>query len=428
MLSSRYGKLQTLLKLAEQENVDPLDLGIDFSPQAQTPPTPPPAPVPQPQSPQTTPQKAAPSNPVPSKAPDPTPPPVPIGPQPANPPAPQSVYQPGIRDREITVPYLLWAFDNRPNGGSATTLNPQTKKETLPKTWYKDDSVFDQIQDPEKRKILRNYNSTIRKEVEKLFTLWKRDNFSSLQKKTSTIQTILDSNKLPPTDVPRVQEFLTNLKGGGRKRNKKLGHRVKVLNILNSKSKSYLPAGEYAMVSNLLNYLLYTEQDNGKSSKALDIEVLLELALNRLSAENADSTAKVIYKAVIFAMLRKWKKTEEIILSIPDSTTQIPDVYTMEGLPRPQKFTPEAITSIDTKIKTIGSGIRTAYKEGKLPKDSTTKMFFNLGVKLLPKVFESFKTSAEANESFTASQYMSDILTIYSILGFYGLFSVIPKG
>jgi hypothetical protein len=418
MLSVRYGTLSTLLRLAQQENIDPLDLGLDFSPQPQSPPVP----TAPPQAVQPAPK------PAPTKSPEPIPPPVPIGPQPGNPPPPQSVYQPGIRDREITVPYLLWAYDNRPNGGSAPTQNPQTKKETLPKTWYKDDNVFDQIQDPEKRKILRNYNSTIRKEVEKLFTLWKRDNFSSIQKKTSTIESLLSSNTLPSTDVPRVQEFLKNLKGGGRKRNKKLGHRVKVLNIINSKAKNYLTPGEYTVAMNLLNYLLYTEQDNGKSSKALDIEILLELILNRLSAEDADSTAKIIYKSIIFAMLRRWKKTEEIILSVPNATTQVPDVYTMEGLPRAQQFTPEAVASIEKRITGIGNGIRTAYKEGKLAKDATTKMFFNLGVKLLPKIFASFKSATEANESFTSSQYMSDILTIYSILGYYGLFSIVPKG
>lgn len=433
MLSTRYGRFATLLRLAQQENIDPLDLGIDFSATEESTPVtiPTTAPVTPPQAPVKAPSKQpiqqAPVQQVTPELP-PQSPPVPIGPQPANPPAPQSVYQPGIRDREITIPYLLWAYDVRPSGGSVSTLNPLTNKEGLPRTWYKDDNVFDQIQDPEKRKKLRNYNTMIRKEVEKLFNLWKKDNFSSIQKKTSTISTLLTSNALPQGDVSRVQEFLTNLKGGGKKRNKKLNHRLIVLNTMNSKCKNFLSAGEYAMVSNILNYILYTEKDNGKSSKALDIELILELCLNRLSAQEMESTAKIIYKAIIFAMLRRWKRAGEIILSAPQSTTQIPDVYKMDGLPRPQQFTPDAINTVEVKIKNIGTNIRMAYKEGKLQKDDTTKLFFNYGVKILPKIFTSFKKAAEANETFTASQYMSDILTVYSILGFFGLFSIINKG
>jgi hypothetical protein len=421
MSSPRFNRFQTLMRLAEQENIDPLDLGLDVVPPPQST-LPQAAPTPPVQN-----ATPVPSTPPPAQKPAPTPPPVPIGPQPANPPAPQAVYQPGVRDRAITVPFLLWAYDTRDNGGSKPVLNPITKKETVPKTWYKDENLFDTIQDPEKRKRLREYNSNIRKEVEKLFGTWKKSYFSSVQVKTSTLQKLLTSNVLPQNEVSRVQEFLTNLKGGGRKRNKKLTHRVQVLNQMNGISKNFLSPSEYSMISNILNYIFYTEKDNGKPSKALNVEMLLELCLNRLSTENVDSVAKTIYKSIIFAILRKWKKADQIVLSSPPVTTVIPDVYTMDNLPRPQKFAPDAISNVEVRCKNIATNIRKAYKEGKLVKDANTKLFFTYGVKILPKVFAAFKKAAEANEPFTASQYLSDILTIHSILTFFGLFNVIQK-
>lgn len=432
MYSRQAARLQTLLKLAQDNNIDPLGLGIDLTPvptTSESPPPPPPVPATPPPSP---PVVAVPMVDL-AVVPEipiapPLPPAVPIGVQPVSPPPPQTIviYQPGIRDRDITIPYLLWAFDNRTNGGSLAVINPITKKEGYPRSWYRDEKVFDTIPDPETRKKARDYNANIRKEVEKMFTAWKTSYFGSIQAKNNTIETVSANGITPATEVTKIAEYAKGLKGKGNKRSKKLGFRVKVLNTIYNQVVANSQPPESEMILNFLNYIHYAELDNGKYSKILRLEDIIGICLNRMSTDGVSTQLRTIYKSMVFGMIKKWNRSNELISSMTSLEKQV-EPFNMDDPVRPQQFDASAITILEGKTKAITSQLRKAYQEGRIVAGPETKIYFYYMTKAIPRSLKGMEKSIEEGNSFAASQHFSDILTALSIVTFYGIFSVVQK-